>query len=256
MGDKSETGLAEQGDEMVHALLRDIICQSHALGDSDDVSKALLFFLVRVANTWRSIRTLRKHTNDSEGFMVDAGSLLRAMYDAYLQAAYLVSDPIKSSERACDYFDFEHIERYEAMKRTLSADNWVAQRLQQSPKRSEGQRANEQQYDSVKSRFQRKPGKDSTRNRWYPGTLPAIAEKSGRLDEYKTFLATFNGCVHSSASALKIGPPISAKYVLMMASTIAAKVARLSVVHNELTLNANYQRLLEVLCKSRDDEND
>lgn len=256
MTDKTNMSLAEQGDDMVRDLLREIISQTYDLGDSDDVSVALFFFLGRVANTWRSIRTLQKYTKDSDGFMVDAGSLLRAMYDAYLQAEYLVSDSAKSSERARDYFDFEHIERYKAMKRTLSANNWMAKRLQRSPKRSKGQPTNKQHYDRVKCRFQSNPGKDATRNQWYPGTLPAIAEEAGKLDEYKTFLATFNGCVHSSASAVKSGPPICAEHVLIMASTIAAKVARLSVVHNTLTLNTDDQRLLEVLCNSPDDEND
>ncbi len=256
MTDKSSASLTEQGDDMVHNLLQDIIMQSHALGDSDKVSNALMFFLVRAANTWRSIRTLRKHTKDSEGFMVDAGSLLRAMYDAYLQAEYLASDPSRSLERARDYFDFEHVERYKAMRRMLSANNRIAKRLQQSSNRSKGEQTNEQHYDSVKSRFQSKPGKVATRNHWYPGTLPAIARAAGKLDEYETFLATFNGCVHSSASALKYGPPVQAEHVLTMASTIAAEVARINVMHNKLTLIADYQKLLEVLCNSSDEESD
>lgn len=256
MTNKTNKSLAEQSDDMVHDMLRDIITQSHALGDSDKVSNALLFLLVRVANTWRSIRTLQKHTKDSEGFMVDAGSLLRAMYDAYLQAEYMVADSSSSLERAQDYFDFEHVERYKAMRKMLNANNWIANRLKNSPKRYEGESENERRYNEVKDRFRSKPTGSSTRNQWYPGNLRKIAEESGKADEYDTFLAAFNGCVHSSASALTTGPPTNAEHVLITASTIVAKVARLNVVQNELKLSSDYWRLLEVLCDSPDSEND
>ncbi len=254
MTNKSRVLLAEQGDDMVHDLLQDIIMRSYALGDSDKVSDALLFFLVRAANTWRSVRTLQKHTKDDEGFMVDAGTLFRAIYDVYLQAEYLVSDPSRSLERAHDYFDFEHVERYKAMKRILSANNWIAKQLQQSSMRSEGKQTNKQNYDSVKSRFQSKKG--NVRNQWYAGNLQGIAEIAGKLDEYKIFLAAFNGCVHSSASAVRHGPLVQSKHALVMTSGIVAKIARLNVVHNKLALSPDYQKLLEVLCCSPDEESD
>ena len=250
--DEDPASLAEQSDDMVHDLLQEIIQQSHPLGDSDNVSKALVFFLVRAANTWRSIRTLQKHMEDSEGFMLDAGILFRAMYDAYLQAEYLVSDPSKSLERACDYFDFEHVEKHKATQRILGAKNWMAKRLQKSANRSEGEQANQDNYDRVKGRFQNKKGK--VVNQWYAGNLYEIAKEAGKQDEYKIFLAAFNGCVHSSASAVKRGPPVKSEHALMMASEIVAKIARLNVVYNNLALRPDYQKLLELLYDSPDVE--
>lgn len=252
MNSRSTKKMDDPADQMIHDLLQEVITKSYARGDEDKVAHALLAFLVRVANTWRSIRTLREHTEDSEGFMVDAGTLLRALYDAYLQAEYLVSDPKQSLVRASDYFDFEHVERYKSMTKMLNAGNWIANRLKWSPKRREGEKENEQKYNEVKDRFLRKPTGSSTRNQWYPGDLRKIADVTGKSDEYDTLLATFNGCVHSSASALHNGPPVKANHVLTAASTIAAKVARLNVVHNTLTLSPDFQRLLAVLCNSPD----
>jgi hypothetical protein len=44
-------------------------------------------------------------------FMVDAGVLLRCMFDAYLQADYIVRDPAKQMERATMYLEFQHVDR-------------------------------------------------------------------------------------------------------------------------------------------------
>ena len=107
-------------DEHVLELLRHVVSESHERSKADDVARAQLYFLVRVCNTWQSIRTLRKHSPDEKGFMVDAGMLLRAMFDAYLQAEYVLSEPSKALERANDYLDFEHVERYKQARKVTS----------------------------------------------------------------------------------------------------------------------------------------
>ena len=111
----------ESADNLVLELWREVISQSHLRSRNDKVANALLHFMVRVANSWRSIRTLRNNTTDEQGFTIDAGTLLRAMYDAYFQAAYLVSDPAKCTERADDYFEFEHVVKCFSHSETLQS---------------------------------------------------------------------------------------------------------------------------------------
>ena len=110
-GNKSREAMAEL-DERVHVLLKSIIQQSYDCSKEDEVSRALWYFLVRVSNTWCSIRTLWQYSPDERLFLVDAGVLLRAMLDACRQAEYLVHNPERMHERAKDYLEYEHVERY------------------------------------------------------------------------------------------------------------------------------------------------
>ncbi len=108
----AEEEMAEEFDKHVLALLTEVIQKSYRCSEKDVVSRALLYFLVRVANTWQSIRTLRKHSNDDKVFMIDAATLLRAMLDACFQAEHMVHDADSRDARASEYFDYEHVERY------------------------------------------------------------------------------------------------------------------------------------------------
>ena len=244
------------GDK-VFELLRNVITQSHPHAQTDVVARALLFFLLRVSNTWRSMRTLDKNTTDDEGPMVDAGALLRVMFDAYLQAEYIASDEKVAVERANDYLDFEHVEKYKRAQRVTSYDNPFAQALKASPHRPTGEVRLQQEYNRVKARYlveKRQP--DGTiqrgprmRRNWYSGTLADIARSLGKSDEYDILLATFHGCVHSSAWAVRRGPVISREHILDWASTIAARIARLSVEHNRIVLDELHEQILAALCR-------
>ncbi len=230
----------------VFALLKEVLRKSHEHSKSDSVSRALLYFLCRVCNTWQSIWTLRKHSPNQSIFMVDAGMLLRAMFDAYLQAEYMLSDPVKAVERANDYLDFEHVERHKQAERTLHYNNELTTMLELSPRRIVGEKKLEQEYNRVKNRY---PGgkKDRIRDKWYPGNLSQIAQILDKKAEYDGILAVFHGCVHSSALAVRLGPPISPEYVSHWASTIAARVAKLSVVHNGITIDEGDLKVLAQL---------
>lgn len=257
MGSDQNDFFADIIDEHVSELLRLIITHSYERSKSDDVARAHVYFLLRVCNTWHSIRTLSKHSPDEKVFMVDAGMMLRAMFDAYLQAEYVLSDPSKAVQRANDYLDFEHVERYKLAEKVMKYDNPFVRKLKASPARPEGEKWAQSEYDRVKGRYiigKSKAGKPAeqkprTRNKWYDGDLSGIARTLGREAEYDIILATFHGCVHSSAFAVRLGSPISAKYVSPWASTIAARVAQLSVQYNRIELDDFYSTLLSRLCK-------
>lgn len=244
-------------DGHVLELLKRVIKQANDGIENDDVARALLFFLVRVANTWRSIRTLRNNTPDEEGFTVDAGTLLRAMFDAYIQAEYIAHDPSRAGERARDYLNFEHVERFKMANSAMKHDTPLSNHLKTSPKRPKGEQRMQQEYDRVKSRYflerkrpdgtvKRGPG---TRNTWYAQNLSELAKALGKEDEYDSLLKMFHGCVHSSPFAVGRGPMVSAEYVLDWASTIAARVAKLSVQHHKIELDDLYAPILDALCK-------
>lgn len=118
-------------DKMFLHIVQSVIARVHDQKDKDNVSQALFYLLVRVANTWMSIRTLRKYSPDKDNkiFMVDAGALLRCMFDAYLQAEHIFKDSEKRKERATLYLDFEHVEKFKYSRKILHHDNALTKRL-------------------------------------------------------------------------------------------------------------------------------
>lgn len=247
----------DEVDNYMLELLKRVMSEANDGSEDDDVGRALLFFLVRVANTWRSIRTLRNHTLDADGFTVDAGTLLRAMFDAYIQAEYIVHEPSNASARARDYLDFEKVERFKMVNAVMKHNTPLSNYLRSLPNRLAAEERLQQEYDRVKHRYflekKRSDGSvklgPGTRNTWYSTTLFELARTLGKEDEYDTLLKIFHGCVHSSPFAVRRGPMVSPKHFLDWASTIAARVAKLSVEHNKIELDGLYGSILDALCK-------
>ena len=220
---------------------------------------ALLFLLVREANTWRSIHLFLKHTPKKfhDAFMVDAGTLLRSMFDAYLQADYIFRDPARRAELAAQYFEFAHVERYQMPRKVLRHDNPISSALRVSPMKSEGGKRLQQEFDRVKDRFLINGGNGKgggqrerrTRDKWYKENLRELAVAAGKEAEYDIFMTSFSGCVHSSAFAVEKGPMIPQEFVLSPASAFAARVAKMNVEYNQLELGGD-RTVLDAFCKS------
>jgi hypothetical protein len=237
-------------DEKFEAILRAIIQALEGRQGKDKVSLALYFLLAREANTWRSIRLFLKHVplQFHGAFMVDIGTLLRAMFDAYLQADYIFRDPAKRSQLAAQYLDFAHIEQYQMPRKVLRHDNSIANALKESPMKSDGEKRLQAEYDRVKDQFLIDE-KKGPRDKWYKGNLRQLAEAAGKVAEYDTFMASFSGCVHSSAFAVGRGPMIPQEYVLSLASAFAARVAKMNVEYDQFDLGGD-QTVLDEFCKS------
>jgi len=186
----------DEVDGHVLKLMTQVIRVAHGESEHDQVGRALLFLLVRVANTWRSIRTLRNNTPDAEGFTVDAGTLLRAMFDAYIQAAYIVHEPHNATQHAQDYLDFEYVERFKLATSVMQHDTPLSRHLKASPKRPEGETRLHEDYDRVKCRYfleRKRPDGTvkhgpATRNTWYAQNLAELAKLLGTEDEYDSLL--------------------------------------------------------------------
>lgn len=99
---ESQQDLEESVDDHFAELLKFAITIAYERSKNDQVAQALLAFLVRIANSWLSIRTLYKHAENRDGFLIDAGMILRGMFDAYLQAEYVIADDGSDKLRAAD----------------------------------------------------------------------------------------------------------------------------------------------------------
>ncbi len=243
-------------DKWFESFLHAFIHEIHKKQEKDCVAKALYCLLVREANTWRSIRVLQKNTRVEfhDVFMVDAGTLLRAMFDAYLQADFIYRDPSERKQRATDYLDFEHVERYRMQEKVLKHDNELVTRLSSSARKLEGEKRVLEQFERVKDRFlEEKKCRDgkvkvgpATRMHWYKGGLPHLAKAAGRMAEYDTFVASFGGCVHSSIFAVLNGPPVRSQNALFLASEFTARVAIMNAEYNRIYIGDDRANLDEL----------
>jgi hypothetical protein len=245
-------------DEEFFRIMRSVISALHERTNADNITRSLLCFLVRVANTWNSLQLLRRGApaDFQSVFMVDAGVLLRCMFDAYMQADYIVRDPAKRTELATLYLEFQHVERYKAEEKLFRHNNPMTDVLGSSPRRAEGQARTRAEFERVKGPFLRKDKgsggsrkkASETRDQWYEGNLGQLAEAAGRKDEYDTFVYPFSGCVHSSSYAVLKGPPVTAEYLMQFASTLAARVVNINIQYNGLDLGDD-QLILDEMCK-------
>lgn len=238
-----ETAVAE----LICRGLADTIVMVHGRVRRDKVALALSCFLTRVANTWRSIQTLWGNLRDDfpDTFMVDAGALVRTMFDAYIQAAYLLQDLTKREERARLYLEHQHIEKRKVMTKIMAHDSPLSQMLRRSPRRPKGEKALQQNYDRVKANYPR-PKKRGVRDRWHEGNLRDLAIAICREAEHDQYVSTFHGCVHSSALAVLDGPLLlTPEYVAGCAAHIASMLAKLCLDHYHAQLEPVLQAVID-----------
>jgi hypothetical protein len=244
-----ETQNGQELDQTFEAILRSVTQKVHDRQREDDVSRALFWLLMRESNTWRSISLLRRYTPPEFGGaeVVDVGTLLRAMFDAYLQADFIYRNPSRRAERASQYLEFQHVERFTFSQKVLSHNNSLTMLLNLSPKKAEGEKRVQQEYDRVKDTFK------GTKYKWYKGNLADLAAAAGQAAEYDTFAASFSGCVHSSALALTNGPLVPPDQVTFLATTFAARVAKINAEYNQINIGEDME-ILNEMCKSWLDE--
>ena len=245
-------------DNAFSMILKQVIGKVYAQKNRDKVSTALLFFLVRAANSWRSIVTLLVHSENHETYTIDAAVILRCIFDAYLQANLIYQDPDERDERAELYLDYAHIDKYKAQAKPLQHKNEFSDKLSANPNRPKMQPLLKAEYDRVKSRyFKKHRSPDGTvklgpdiRDKWYEGTLPDLAKHAGKGDEYDTFITPFSGSVHSSAYSVEVGPLLKGDHLSLLASGFTARIVRLNVEHNKISLNETDLEILEIFSKS------
>jgi hypothetical protein len=247
-------------DEEFYRIMQSVTREVVGRSNADNVASSLWCFLVRVQNTWSSVRLLRNGTPVARHneILVDVGVLLRCMFDASLQAAYILHDPAKQTERASQYLEFQHVERYNTQERVFKHKNMLTDLLRLSRHKAAGQARVKAEFDRVKNQFLKKSNKNSTggvlkgeaetREQWYAGNLGQFAQDAGKRDEYDTFIYGFHGCVHSSSYAVLEGPPLAHELVMPFANALAGRVVAINARYHRLDLGRD-QAILDEICK-------
>jgi hypothetical protein len=248
------TGNDQRIDDALLAVLQRVIATIHLQPNKDETSRAIFALLVRGAHGWQSIRTLWRHSPDEVTLTIDAAVILRCIFDAYLQAAYIVHDPDKAAHLARLYIDYQHVERYRAEGRTVKHDNALSRSLAKSAHRVEGRKRIQEQYDRVKGDYElsaKQPSdKPRMQDKWYRDDLGGLARKAGHLAEYETIFTQLNSCTHSGYLACSGGPMMSGEIIAVWASSIAARLVLLNTKQNQIELCADDRELVDFMSRS------
>lgn len=250
----------KQISDMVEQMLRYVISQADAKKDDRSSSKALLAFLVRNAFSWRSIVVLLENVSDKYPYSAignDCAGILRCMYDAFLQAKYLISGIEDSEELGNLYIQFKTIELYDLFSSVVKQEDDLSKRVSNSQLREKGEPTLRKAYEKVKhmyprgsKRRQRKSDKlFRTRVSWYQGELRSLAIKLDRESEYVWFIKKHNSSIHSGPLALFEGPRLTERDTAVLAEMIVCQVAALVVKHFSIDICQDYEELLVAYSK-------
>jgi hypothetical protein len=153
--------------------------------------------------TLTALNRFAKHDSRPDGMTV-----LRAMYDAQIQALYILADPAEADERAQLFLDFRWIEQRRMQKVIEGNSTRLARALMQSPKRLAGEAEREANYQKLRPKYLTRDGKKD-RDHWYAGSLRDLARAVGSESEYEILQTDLSGAVHASPTALLAGASFS-----------------------------------------------
>src|SRR4051812_10845826 len=180
-----------------------IFAKLSAVRRNEPVTEAIELLLRRIVGAGNSLRVLHEHAPHE--FAFDGAMILRGIYEAMLQALYILQKQSQRIERATLYLDFYWVEHKQFVRLIDTNPTYLANKLSQSSKRAMVEPAIEQKFESVRGKFENDKGK--LRNHWYPASLREIASAIGRESEYEFLQKQLSGAVHSSAFSLKNGVP-------------------------------------------------
>lgn len=161
----------------------------------------------RISGTINSIWVLRRSSLLDWGF--DGMILLRGIYDAHIQARWILADPSKVEERALLYLDWKWVERHNMLPVLDASPTSLAKLVAKSPKRKVSEPYMAQQFARVRSKYERKPG-GKLRTDWSGIKIKDMATELGAdtLDEFVILYRSLSGVVHSSALAIEDQNPM------------------------------------------------
>lgn len=162
-------------------------------------------------------------------------TILRAMYDAHLQALYIVADPAHADERAQLFFEHQGIEQrrwYKIIERSPTC--FVQVPLSLGPEV-------EAAYRKLRPKFLAPNGKD--RPNWYPGTLRDIARNVNLESEYEIIQPDLSGAVHSTPTALVAGSIFSEREQLLLVGwKLVLRVLGRTANHYDIPLEGEHEQ--------------
>jgi hypothetical protein len=176
------------------------------------VTRAAELLLTRILVGGNSLAVLRK--GNVHHYTFDEAMIVRGIYDAMLQALYILDGAATADERAQLYLDWYWIEKKDDIERYDNNSTFLAQRMSKSPKRPAAEPLFEQRYRETFPKYATKKG-DKTRQHWYCGSLRELAKvvTPSLESEYELLQAYLSGPTHSSVYALS-EPPVFDKELL------------------------------------------
>lgn len=234
----------------VNKMLHEVIAAARQCGQGRPSGKALLAFLTRGAGSWKSLRILAHATqgNTPEWDWIgnDCAAILRCMFDAYIQAAYVFHDPETRESLGDLYLEYELVECHQLSQAIIRLDNPFARRIAQSPLRETGEKANTEAYDRVRRNYPRRKSR-GVRKTWYDGGLFALAKAIGKDDEYVVLVKALHGSIHSSPLAMSKGPLYDKDAVVLLSDILVGRLAHMVVENGQVSISEDSRKIIAAL---------
>jgi hypothetical protein len=209
-------------------------------GDVDTVANAIYSRIVDSGSTLMMLQ-VNELRHD---WKYDAASILRTIYDASLQALYILNDPTRKDELARRYIDFGIIEKVRLMSLFDKQANGFAKRMAQSPRRTSAEPAILAEHGQVMQKYGYDKLKEPPKN-WFKGSLRDVAKAVGYEAEYELLQKQLSGVVHSSFLAIEQMPGYEANHVVGLYWIFAFRVLGKIAEHAGVQLDATEQKLVE-----------
>jgi len=205
-------------------------------------TRALEPFQKRIAGALDTLTALDRFAKND--WRADGMTLLRAMYDAHIQALYILSDSAQADERAQLFLDFRWIEQRRMQKIIEGNPTRLAKKLLQSPKRAEGEAERDANYQKLRPKYLTKDGKKD-RGDWYAGTLRDLAYAVGLESEYEIVQKDLSGAVHSTPTALLSGPSFSKpEHLVLLGWRLMFRVLGRIAAHHGVPLGKEHEEIV------------
>jgi hypothetical protein len=190
-------------------------------GEPDDAVTTAVGLLMKRAYLYTaSLWTLRCHAQHDSS--LEGAGVLRMLYDASLQALYILADASKAEERAELYLNYLYIEKDRLRAWFDKRQNPLAQRLSNSPRRATTEPSLNQKIDLVQEKYKQNNGK--YRLHWYSGNLKCLAKSVGLEEEYEILQFQLSGAIHSSISATSQGAFFQEQELVLVAWKFVLRV--------------------------------
>jgi hypothetical protein len=176
-----------------------IVAKCNDVRRKNSVTNAIGLLLGRIVGAGNSLRVLREHA--PHDFTFDGSMILRGIYDAMLQALFILSNPQFQEARASQYLDYSCVEKHKAIDLFDKSQTHLGHRISKSTRRANAEPEIEQEFQKVRQQFESKDGK--VRKQWHEGTLRDLAKDVGLESEYEILQKQLSGIVHSSAWAFQ-----------------------------------------------------
>ena len=205
-------------------------------------TRALEPFKNRIGGALDTLTALDRFANND--WRADGMTLLRTMYDAHLQALYILADPAEADERAQLFLDYRWIEQRRMQRIIERNPTHLARTLMKSPKRLDGEAGREANYQKLRPKYLTRNGKKD-RADWYPGTLRDLACAIGLESEYEILQKDLSGSVHSTPTALLAGPTFSeGEHLLLLGWKLKFRVLGRIAVHHGVALGSEHEEVI------------